>query len=202
MYYMVKHYINKKHKLSQIFSLSFFNLLISICCIFMSAAQDPAAVLAENAHYIETVLAILRHNACRQAQAEAASNPRTYLAISKNSPFSRWDRKGTNDLQSRMLVAEGTPQRMLKSILSTSAPTARCSSHQRNSGEAAAQSPEPAGRDDDGDGGTGRSRRGQGQSQAELCASHVLKERQRREKLNEKFIILRSLVPFVTKVHI
>nr|AUG71567.1 bHLH transcription factor [Allium cepa] len=37
-------------------------------------------------------------------------------------------------------------------------------------------------------------------SQEELCANHVLAERKRREKLNEKFIILRSLVPFVTKV--
>ncbi|XP_022679989.1 transcription factor TT8 [Setaria italica] len=165
-------------------------------CLQSSAAQDPA-VLAENAHYIEAVLTILRHNACRQAQA-AASNTRTYdLAISKNSPFSRWNpNKGTSDLQ-RMLISEGTPQRMLKSILFTSAPT-RCSSHQRHRGEATQSPEEPAGRDD-GD-GTGRSRRGQGQAQAELSASHVLKERQRREKLNERFIILRSLVPFVTKM--
>jgi hypothetical protein len=39
-------------------------------------------------------------------------------------------------------------------------------------------------------------------SQTELSASHVLKERRRREKLNEGFAMLRSLVPFVTKVRV
>ncbi|CAN1271086.1 Basic helix-loop-helix protein A [Linum perenne] len=37
-------------------------------------------------------------------------------------------------------------------------------------------------------------------SQDELSANHVMAERRRREKLNERFIVLRSLVPFVTKM--
>ncbi|KAL8213991.1 hypothetical protein R6Q57_003440 [Mikania cordata] len=37
-------------------------------------------------------------------------------------------------------------------------------------------------------------------SDEDLSASHVLAERRRREKLNERFIILRTLVPLVTKM--
>ncbi|RLN35719.1 hypothetical protein C2845_PM03G24770 [Panicum miliaceum] len=165
---------------------------ISMLMVCQNAAHDQAA-LAENAHYVETVLTILRHDACRRAQA--APCIRTYLALSKSSSFSRWNPEGTNDLQ-RMLISGGSPQRMLKSILFIGAPTSRYSHHQRHRGEV--QSPDPScpGRDD-GE-GTSRSRRGQGQ--AELSTSHVLKERQRREKFNERFVVLRSLVPFVTKM--
>ncbi|CAL5089360.1 unnamed protein product [Urochloa decumbens] len=162
--------------------------LISCKSLQTSDAQDQA-VLAENAHYIKTVLTVLRHNASRQAQA-VASNIKTYLALSKNTSFSRWNRKGTK----RLLVSEGTQQKILKSIM-FSAPTRCSSSHQRHRGEV--QSPPELIRDD-GE-GTGRSRRGQAQV-AELSGSHVVKERLRREKLNERFIILRSLVPFVTKM--
>jgi len=45
-----------------------------------------------------------------------------------------------------------------------------------------------------------RPNKGGGTPQDELSANHVLAERRRREKLNERFIILRSLVPFVTKM--
>lgn len=150
--------------------------------------QDRQGVLAENAHYIKTVLTILQHN----ARHRAASNIKTYLALSKNSSFSRWNPNETNDLQ-RVLVSEATPQRMLKSILLISAPS---SSHQRHRLDV--QLPEPS-RDVNVEGADrGRSRRRQ--PQEEPSTSHVVKERLRREKLNERFIILRSLVPFVTKV--
>jgi hypothetical protein len=86
-----------------------------------------------------------------------------------------------------MMVSECTPQRMLKAILLFNVDSSQYKCRE-------AQSPE-ATRDSE---GTSRTRRGQGR--AELSASHVLKERRRREKLNERFIVLRSLVPFVTKV--
>ena len=65
---------------THISKVSFFNLFIHL--FFIPAAQDQAA-LAENAHYIKTVLTILRRNACRRAQLAAAQSIRTYLALSK-----------------------------------------------------------------------------------------------------------------------
>lgn len=166
---------------------------------FVPAAEDQA-VLAENAHYVETVLAILRFNASRQTQA-ASSNTKAYLALSKNSSFSRWTtswnhKASNNDLQSMLIPDdEGAPQRLLKSIL-LGAPSSSSHPSYKGADAAVQSSPEPR---DDGE-GTSRSRRAPPVQPAELSASHVLKERRRREKLNERFVMLRSLVPFVTKV--
>ena len=54
--------IQNKHYISD------FSPPLYIHLFFLPAAEDQA-VLAENAHYVETVLAILRFNACRQTQA-------------------------------------------------------------------------------------------------------------------------------------
>ncbi|KAJ1288618.1 hypothetical protein BS78_02G101700 [Paspalum vaginatum] len=154
--------------------------------------QDEAVVLPEHAHYVKTVLEILRHNhnACRQAQAAATGTIKTYLALSKNSPFSRWSRNGVHGM---LITHGGTPQRMLKSVL-LGAP-----SRSRPCGEA--QSPEPRTTTTDGEGtSSSRSRRGQQVQGEPMSGSHVLKERRRREKLNQRFVVLRSLVPFVTKM--
>ncbi|GJN24887.1 hypothetical protein PR202_gb12660 [Eleusine coracana subsp. coracana] len=143
---------------------------------FIPTAEDQA-IPPENAHYAETVLRVLKYN----VQQQTASSVKTYLALSNSSSFSRWNAKSPVDLQS-MMVSECTPQRMLKAIL------LNVSSRQFQYREG--QSPEAR----DGE-GTSRTRRGH-----ELSASHVLKERRRREKLNERFVVLRSLVPFVTKM--
>ena len=83
------------------------------------------------------------------------------------------------------MAVEGTSQWLLKYIL-FSVPFLHTKYRDENS---------PKSRDGD---SAGRFRKGTPQD--ELSANHVLAERRRREKLNERFIILRSLVPFVTKM--
>ncbi|KAK3126680.1 hypothetical protein QOZ80_7AG0560560 [Eleusine coracana subsp. coracana] len=149
----------------------------NLCNGYLDPSAEDQAIPPENAHYAETVLRVLKYN----VQQQTASSVKTYLALSNSSSFSRWNTKRPVDLQS-MMVSECTPQRMLKAIL------LNVSSRQFQFREG--QSPEAR----DGE-GTSRTRRGH-----ELSASHVLKERRRREKLNERFVVLRSLVPFVTKM--
>lgn len=86
------------------------------------------------------------------------------------------------------MPVEATSQWLLKYIL-FSVPYLHSKYREENS-------PKPR---DNGDASANRFRKG-GAAQEELSANHVLAERRRREKLNERFIILRSLVPFVTKM--
>ncbi|KAL5198142.1 hypothetical protein ABZP36_001654 [Zizania latifolia] len=134
----------------------------------------------ENSHYPQTLLTILQFNARRQTEL----NIKNYLPVSEKSSFSRWNHKGIADNQG--MITQGTPQRMLRSIL-MNAPSSHCSYKE-------AQTPKSRG----GKGANGL--RKIGAVQGDFSANHVLKERKRREKLNEKFIILRSLVPFMTKM--
>ncbi|PNT76831.1 basic helix-loop-helix protein A isoform X2 [Brachypodium distachyon] len=141
-----------------------------------SSGENQDMVLQpENAHYTETVMSILQRNTRRQA---AGTSTRSYVAASHQSSFSTWH--PTMLQQGRTATGAGgtTPQRMLRSVLFNNA--------------AASGHGKPA--DDFPRGGGPR------REAADLSANHVLQERKRREKLNERFIILRSLVPFVTKM--
>jgi len=108
-------------------------------------------------------------------------NTLTHLAHSRQSAFSKWSYEN----HILPISFEGTSQWLLKYIL-FSVPNLHCKDKNENS---------PSSKD-----GEGGSRYQKSTPQEELSANHVLAERRRREKLNERFIILRSLVPFVTKV--
>ncbi|CAL0316161.1 unnamed protein product [Lupinus luteus] len=84
-------------------------------------------------------------------------------------------------------------QRLLKYILFT-VPYLHAKNHEQK------YSPQTLDTATDSGGDPATQSRGKGIPQEELSTTHVLAERRRREKLNERFIILRSLVPFVTKM--
>ncbi|KAL5982559.1 hypothetical protein ACLOJK_016632 [Asimina triloba] len=132
----------------------------------------------EDAHYSQTVSTILQLNADRWAE----SSCNRYFGNSSESAFSNWSCR--SDLHHRIPL-EGTSQWCLKYVLFT-VPFLHSKYRDENSPKS-----------QDGDIG---SRMRKSTSQDELSANHVLAERRRREKLNERFIILRSLVPFVTKM--
>ncbi|KAK9733531.1 hypothetical protein RND81_04G073400 [Saponaria officinalis] len=123
------------------------------------------------------------------------SPPSSYLANSPNSAFSRWTPRSKNKPPHRPI--DGTSQWLLKYILFT-VPRLHAK-HRDGSNNAIFPNSDPHALDY-----TAMARyrpsKGGGVPQEELSANHVIAERRRREKLNEKFIILRSLVPFVTKM--
>ncbi|KAI3439436.1 BHLH domain-containing protein [Psidium guajava] len=131
----------------------------------------------EDTHYSQTVSTILQ-NQPRWAESSSAS----YVSYSTQSAFAKWTSRSDHLLH---VPAEGTSQWLLKYILFT-IPFLHTKYRDENS---------PKSRD-----GDSSSRFRKGNPQDELSANHVLAERRRREKLNERFIILRSLVPFVTKM--
>ncbi|XP_008790988.1 basic helix-loop-helix protein A isoform X2 [Phoenix dactylifera] len=142
----------------------------------LSSATQIQDLSPEDAHYSETVSTILQNNLSRWVD----SNYMGYLPHPQQSSFSKWNSRRDHHLN---VICEGTPQWLLKNIL-FNIPNLHCKYKDENS---------PKSRD--GEGGIRK-----GTPQEELSANHVLAERRRREKLNERFIILRSLVPFVTKM--
>nr|WDQ29613.1 transcription factor MYC4 [Santalum album] len=138
----------------------------------------------EDTHYSQTVSTILQHQSARWSSA-AAGIPSIY---SSRSVFSRWT-SHSGDLATSV-AADETSQWLLKYIL-FSVPFLQAKSRVPAVASAGDQDSPKSRRGGGGGGGT---------PQEELSANHVLAERRRREKLNERFITLRSLVPFVTKM--
>ncbi|KAK8688476.1 hypothetical protein V6N13_087241 [Hibiscus sabdariffa] len=132
----------------------------------------------ENTHYSQTVSAILQGQPTLWGDSPSTGHPTS----STQSAFSKWTIHSDNN--HFQVVVEGTSQCLLKYIL-FSVPYLHSKYRDENS---------PKIRDTDPD-----ARFRKGIPQEEPSANHVLAERRRREKLNERFIILRSLVPFVTK---
>ncbi|KAJ8453250.1 hypothetical protein Cgig2_008134 [Carnegiea gigantea] len=138
----------------------------------------------EDTHYSQTVSIIL--------QLQSATAASSYLAHSPNSAFLKWtSRSDPLHLHHHAQPLEGTSQWLLKYILFT-VPFLHTKYDNTASpkssllGRDASRGPRP--------------NKVGGTPQDELSANHVLAERRRREKLNERFIVLRSLVPFVTKM--
>eukprot|EP01018_Ginkgo_biloba_P029129 Gb_19402 [translate_table: standard] len=161
----------------------------------------------ESAHYSRTVSTILQQQQLQHASCQWTDQPMSVLYSRRrsinddddnsnnnnnnnnnsNNPrhcaFSHW----TNNC-GHYLVQKPNSQWMLKYILFN---VARLHAKDREE-----ISPKLGIRE--GENGSRTAARRNGQD--ELSVNHVLAERRRREKLNERFIVLRSLVPFVTKM--
>ncbi|XP_068662561.1 transcription factor BHLH42-like isoform X2 [Aristolochia californica] len=147
----------------------------------LSGALPIQEVSQEDVQYFQTVSAILQRNSSLWSSHNSSSGG--YLGYSQQSAFSKWSCGGELLLRPH---PEAASQYMLKYVLFT-VPFLHTKS-----------------RDDDNspkslDGNPAHKFR-KCTPQDELSANHVLAERRRREKLNERFITLRSLVPFVTKM--
>ncbi|KAK4791930.1 hypothetical protein SAY86_022365 [Trapa natans] len=135
----------------------------------------------EDTHYSYTVSTILQSQ--KPNRWHELSSTSHVSSVSPQSAFSKWTGAGAD---THLVRTEGTSQFILKCIL-FSIPFLHNKSRDENSPKS-------------GDGEVG-ARFGKGDLlHDEPSANHVLAERRRREKLNERFIILRSMVPFVTKM--
>ncbi|KAL6505109.1 hypothetical protein OROGR_024926 [Orobanche gracilis] len=126
----------------------------------------------DNTHYPQTVSTILESQSARWTKYSS-----TAMSSSATSAFSKWSSSYSSHSCHIFDLLDGGPtsQWALKYIL-FNVPLL----HTKSSDPTAA--------------------RQLGTPPEELNGSHILSERRRRQKLNERFLILRSLVPFVTKM--
>nr|QTO65820.1 GLABRA3-like protein [Aristolochia deltantha] len=99
----------------------------------------------------------------------------SFLNVSSSSSFASWRKEGPV-----LQICNNTPQKILKRVLlEVSWMHGRSlMSHHEN----------------------GTTRRSRNLDENGYCGTHVLSERKRREKLNEKFLILQSLIPSISKI--
>ncbi|XP_039052431.1 transcription factor BHLH42-like isoform X2 [Hibiscus syriacus] len=149
-----------------------------------STGPQPLDELSrEDTQYSQTVSTILQAQPTCWAESPSTGYDATYSTT--QSAFANWTTRSDHHLNPA--VVKGTSQWLLKYILFT-VPFLHTKYRDENS---------PKLRDSDASATTPFRK---GTPQEELSANHVLAERRRREKLNERFVILRSLVPFVTKM--
>jgi hypothetical protein len=154
--------------------------------------ESAAQTLDEDGHYSRTLSTILE-----QQQAGNLTESTGFISTKPGKDWrSRHSRQGSGFIHWKSngncvvgIKAVASPQRILKKVLFN---LARLHSKYK---EDPNYSPK-LGEEEIGSKLVGRKI-----GQEDLSVSHVLAERRRREKLNEKFIVLRSLVPFVTKVN-
>nr|ABW69688.1 anthocyanin synthesis regulatory protein [Ipomoea purpurea] len=132
----------------------------------------------EDTHYSETISSILRHQCGQWSDFSTTVAAADYVVHSASSAFSRWTTAASSTCSSHR-----SAQWVLKYTLLT-VPFLHAKNSNGGDGAATILS----------------SKLCKAAPQEEPNVNHVLAERRRREKLNERFIILRSLVPFVTKM--
>ncbi|KAK1426699.1 hypothetical protein QVD17_15378 [Tagetes erecta] len=150
----------------------------------VASTQDEEILAPEDSRYSYTVSTIIQNQLTRRSNH--SQTPASYHSslYSTQSSFTTWTTT-SNHQQSRNLPTTSTSQRLLKYILFT---IPFLHSSLKTADVDASDSV-----------ASGLLRKTTSQEEL-ISANHVLAERRRREKLNERFIMLRTLVPLVTKM--